>query len=437
MAYLILIVLIAGFIALGFAALPHLHSLPRWFGVGTILWALGWFVFHCGGDSWSRGMLAFVLLAIFIMAWSRRVQWQAAPDWTSDATPRNGFDYFFLSLLALAGVLAVVQTITFPMYMWDSIVMYGFKAKILFYAGTFKTPAFLDPSVLHINANYPLLIPYLEGSFYTLFGATDDRLVKWIFVAFWLAWMRLLYEALRSKMNRTPALGWTCLFASCPFFFDEFMGQIGAGFADMPFAFYWTAFLLAALRWRKSQKTDDLLEAIVFAAGGAFTKNEGLALLVPAGLALLVTTRGKARLSVLTGAAMTAILLGPWFFVRREFQANSAHYAHWPPHLWTHLRDVTPMIAGEFGKELLRVNGWGIFWLMIAAGVLIPGTKRDKDSRFLFAVVAIQAALYFWVYVIYKNSLALLLPITMLRLMIHMAGPLLIASAWRLAPDAE
>ena len=140
------------------------------------------------GEQWSplaeQAMLVLLLLAGYALFgfWLDRQNhpvseqgWPRREGWPGEAGLglAAGWSLAVVCVLplTLVGGIAIVlstaalQALAVPMHMWDSIVLYGFKAKILFLKQTFKTDAFMDPTVLHHNADYPLLLPYLEAGF--------------------------------------------------------------------------------------------------------------------------------------------------------------------------------------------------------------------------------------------------------------------------------
>jgi hypothetical protein len=330
---------------------------------------------------------------------SRRAAGEGTLSWTR---------IVLIVLIAIAVFTAILQALALPMHMWDSIVIYGFKAKILFQEQTFKTRAFLDPEVLHYSADYPLLIPYLESGFYRWLGHPDDRVVRLLFTAYWAAWLGVLYDALALRLRRDRALGLVAFVATLPLFSNMYMGQASSGFADIPFALYWTAFLVCPPSLSP-----------FLAVGCVFTKNEGIPLVL-----IGWVLRGQYR-SMLPGL----VLLAPWGWARHLLPHNAAHYLRAP--VWALLAERLKWIGSSFLGEILQVRNWGVFWLLSLLGLLWPAGPLRKESKVLLAAVGLQLACYTSVYLIYPQSLVLLLPITLPRLLMHMVGPLVVALGWK------
>ncbi|MFA5976066.1 MAG: hypothetical protein WC859_07895 [Elusimicrobiota bacterium] len=413
------------------AIVELIEQWPWLFGTGSILWSYGWFLANVCGVSMRRGPLLGVGVALLLgigVFWGRSFAVIRKKDVPVACRP---IETLMVLLIASTVVFAFWQT-ALPIYMWDSIVMYAFKAKILFTEGTFRTRAFQDSSLYHINADYPLLLSYLEASYFILLGRVEERWIRLIFLAYWLGWLSLIYRGLRLRWPRPWSLAGVAGLATLPLFFEEFMGQATSGFADIPLAFYWTGFLLAVFGWRQSPNRTDGWRAVLFAIGCAFTKAEGGPLLAIAGIAFLVTGRGLRR-RFLWLAVVIGVGLIPWYVIRLTIPHNAAHFIHWPALAWSEALNRARWI-GSFGiRELANVNRWGFFWLLVVGGFVWPQRKGLdlSGSMILVCIVLLQVGLYSWVYFIYPGDLRLLLPTTLPRLLIHVIGPLALAVAWR------
>jgi len=229
-----------------------------------------------------------------------------------------------------------------------------------------------------------------------------------LFTAYWASWLGVMYDALALRLRRDRALGLVALVATLPLFSNIYMGQASSGFADIPFALYWTAFLVCP---------PSLMPFL--AVGCAFTKNEGIPLVL-IGWAL----RGHYR------SALTALsLLAPWGWARHLLPHNAAHYLRTPD--WALLAVRLKLIGSSLAGEILRFHNWGLFWFLSLIGLTWPAGPLRKESKVLLAAVGLQLACYTSVYLIYPQSLELLLPVTWPRLLIHMVGPLVAALGWK------
>lgn len=452
MSELVVLLYLAYVTLLGLAWMRLLKKTIGWedlawgFGVGTIVWAYAQFllnVFHIQ----TRGALFYVWqagLVVVPLLFYRRPQASI-----SDLNGRQISDfrlwkphYWLCIPVAIALLTSLLQALTFPMHMWDSIVIYGYKAKILFYKETFRTEAFLDPSVLHINADYPLLIPYLEAGFYRWLGHPDDRAVRLLFVGHWTAWLGMIYAALSRRIHKEYALVVCGVVATLPLFSSTFMGQAASGFADIPFGFYWTGFLLclvktSGVRGSKSGSLGEPAMTALFALGCVFTKNEGIPAVIIGLVLCAFSLRPRFQDFGLRTVLPTALLLVPWIWTRYFLPHNSVHTVRLLALPWDEAWQRMYITAYALGRELFHVRNWGLYWILVAAGLLWPATKRPfpRESKMLFAAAGLQMCAYVYAYLTYSQDFDFVLPITLLRLMVHLIGPLTLAIGWRLADD--
>ncbi len=448
MAELILLLYVAYLVGLGAAWLRFLAGQPQWQGVhlfwsfclGTIVWAYTHFLLNLFNIStegirlylWQVMLVALPVAGGRILPGRRcfggeengRREGKRLNHWSNSVA---------VVLIAIAVLTAALQALAFPMHMWDSIVIYGFKAKILMHEQTFKSPAFLDPSVLHYSTDYPLLVPYVEAGYYRWLGHIDDRVVRLIFLAYWISWLGIIYEALAARLRREYARLWVAFLATLPVFSNIFMGQAVSGFADTPFGLYWTGFLICGLGISPHGFEAPSLLTPLLALGCAFTKNEGIpAVAIGWGLFMTQASPQRRRLWMRYWGAAVLLLL-PWGWVRYQLPHNSAHQAKILdlPIGQTFAR--LKLITTSFWEEIMGIKRWGLFSLLALAGLFWPSRSIPfpRESKILLMAIGLQATVYAYVYLIYSGNLDLLVPVTLPRLILHGIGPLVLALGWR------
>jgi hypothetical protein len=402
------------------------------FAAATVVWGYGCLLWNLAGQRLGGIEFWILLFAASAAAWVRAQQLARNARAVSSKSPFQGtippIERLFDVCVLLAFVVILFQALLFPMHFWDGIVLYGFKAKILFWEGTYRTPAFQDSSFYHMNADYPLLIPYLEASFYKLIGHADDRWVRLLFVAYWVVFIGIIYEGLKIWLRPRVCRAAVAVVATLPLFSGEFMGQASSGFVDIAFACYWTGFWVALFRREKTGDPAWRWLAIVMALGGAFTKNEGLPLFF-LGWGLLALFQPARRGEAWGGAFWLLLLLAPWLWVRFHLTHNSVHTLHWPALGGKELLDRARQTLWAWLREAATIRSWGIFWGILVAALLWRQKGRPFPwmVKMLLWALGLQIAVYGWAYLCAPYDLQLLLPITQERLMIHLIGPAVLA----------
>jgi len=407
------------------------------FGLGTILWSYASLFLNLLNIPTNGGLLYVwqMLLIVIPVGGGMLFKW---PTQIASSAPRtipvSWMKPVAFFICGVAALTALFQALAYPMHLWDSIVIYGFKAKILFQEQTFKTDAFMDPSVLHYSADYPLLLPYVEAGFYRWLGHVDDRVVRLLFLVYWGSWLGILYEALVERLRKDYAWILLCVIATLPLFSNIYMGQAVSGFADIPLAFYWSAFLLCGFQVRRDGFNAAWVMMALFAFGCAFTKNEGFVAMVLGWVIFIAADHAPHRRFWIRPVSAGILLILPWWWLRSVLPHNSAHYARVlalrPAEILSRLRIIGTYLASEW----MQIRSWGIFWPLIFLGLLWPQRRLrfPKESKMLLAAVSAQLGVYGYVYLTYPQNLEVLVPVTLLRLLLHTIGPLTLAVGWRL-----
>jgi hypothetical protein len=146
---------------------------------------------------------------------------------------------FLVILLLQTGWILFVALIS-PLADWDAWVNWASKANLIFIEQTISPNLYHNPARLPTNMDYPLLLPLLESWFYTWLGQIYEPAVGLISFLFYLALLALFYEAVRSQVSATTALGFTALLTTTP----RLERPAASGLADIPLA---ALFLLALL----------------------------------------------------------------------------------------------------------------------------------------------------------------------------------------------
>lgn len=284
---------------------------------------------------------------------------------------------------------------------WDSVQVWGTRAKLLFVQGGLSRQWFPEDPYDSRLLSYPPLIPFLEALFSRVRGSFDFDALKPIFLPFYVSMLLSTYAAARTLCSRRWSLATVLLLALLP---ELTTGLAAGGYADMPLAAFVAAVVAAGLRadrtpagWRSP---------LPWLIGSMTTvKQEGTVLAITAGLATFLwwMSERPRRLLARLRAEWTAAAVVLAFLTARACYVQ-----------WIGIRDITwgPLDAEHRARALksvglvsslcLRVlldpTQWGLFWpAFILASVLIAAAGLTRPACLAAAItatIAIDAAIF-------------------------------------------
>ncbi len=203
---------------------------------------------------------------------------------------------------------------------WDAGAFWVPKAEALFFTGEFDAAHFGTLP----NPSYPPLVPILQASAFALMGGanvTALHLVAWST----LAGAALGAGALLARFAG-PALAWgaALLLVTAPEVVDAGTAPQADVLLDLLLAFVLVLLVIAS----RTRRVEPVALALVFAAGAALTKREGLLVLACVAGATVLTWRRpwRSRWHVAALVGVTAIAVSiPWriWFTRRSLMSDA------------------------------------------------------------------------------------------------------------------
>ncbi|TXT57290.1 MAG: conserved membrane protein of unknown function [Promethearchaeota archaeon] len=158
-----------------------------------------------------------------------------------------------------------------PVHYWDTLCFWDGKAKYIFFEGDFS---FIDWEIP--NLDYPLLVSLNLTYIYSILGQYH-YFSKICFIFFFLFLILFLYSSLKSLgLSRTYTFLFITLISLVPKIFDLSRTAYG----DMPLTFFYTISTILLYCFFKTKKSVYVLLSYILMGFMAWTKNEGLALLV-------------------------------------------------------------------------------------------------------------------------------------------------------------
>jgi hypothetical protein len=353
-----------------------------------------------------------------------------------------------LSILPATAILglfmvALILSVSFPTVNWDSVVIWGMKARIMyFYPLTPRPWYFDDVRFSYSHLDYPLLAPMMFTGAFGMMQEVNDQAARIVLPLIYAGQILLVYIAARLLVPRLPALLIT-LVASCPQFI---LPQASTGSADVPLSMFRAGTLLYLLRWWDRQRRQDAILCGLFTLFAAMTKSEGLPLaLITAALFVAPSIRAIRDREIRTGLAMylsiLAVGLGIWFIWKIGIPQSDENYLGRlrPQIIFGNLARIGPILA-TMARTTTHLTDWGVLWLLIPAIAAIGYPAfRETRTRLLWAMLVLHLALYVFVYVITPWDLEDLMSNSLNRLLIHIAptAALVLAAHWAAVGAAE
>jgi hypothetical protein len=325
-------------------------------------------------------------------------------------------------------VIAIMFSVVFlhsimPLYEWDAFAIWGLKAKVLLHEGLgLKSDYFQNHNLTYSHPEYPLLVPYLMSGA-CLAGNHHEFFYKIIFPFFYLAFTCLIYTAARWKLKRAHALFITAIFASTP----ALVRWSGAGTADMILSFFYAGSIIYLIKFFDDDEFHNLMISVLFSLFSAFTKNEGLPLVMIniAALTIFTSTPSlkmkKLKAPVVYISAFLILYL-PWLLFSLKIPKLHENY----------LGNITvakfaanigrlPLIIHEMGSQFLSLKNWGLFWILMSVAVIVGGRLfKERAVILLWCMFVGHFLLYALVYIISPYAFPELISQTIDRLYLHL-----------------
>jgi len=264
-----------------------------------------------------------------------------------------------------------------PVWEYDFLVDWGLKARTFWEAHGIDWPLLQSAWQRAVHPDYPPLLPLAFDAVAIIRGDWSDRWLGILNVAFACALLLIVYRVSVEELRSQAAAAFITM-AIVPFAATPWIG-IGEG----PFIAYATAALLLIRIGRT-------LPGAVMLGLAAFTKNEGLTLIVAVAIALAATRRWRDL-----GRLWPAIVIpAPWLVMR------SVH------HLSTDITAgnvVSRIIEHALDRDFLLTLisypvGKRLFWVGIIAGVALSIRRLLKEDRFMMIAIILQFGFYILAY---------------------------------------
>ena len=361
----------------------------------------------------------------------------------------HGLAAAVILMACLACAIAANAYSAAPHGRWDAWAIWNLRAKYI--AGDHTWSNAVSPLLAQTHPEYPLGTSSLIARTWVYGGRDFDPSVP-AGIAGLYALATLLVVIGGLGVTRGPTIG---LLAGCILLSAQsWVGEVGAQYADIPLGLYFvSALTLLALAFAdesdatanaRHANTRAAIQAGVFAAFAAFTKNEGLAfvaaLLFAIVLAVLLTSAGRRQLRGFALGLAPGLVLALLFkvFIAAHDPEVSQSVGAMLSKMGTFSRWRS--ILSVLGARLLTLGEWYAHPVVLAAAVWFvfrraatPARNEDGKAPFpkqalpLWIASSLMMAMYFGAYLITPADLKWQLDTSMDRLLVQMLPAVLVS----------
>ncbi len=418
---------------MGFIALSYL------IGLGTV--SAQMFLYSLAGIGFSV-LSVSVPWAVLFCAVGVRLGFASVSPQRKAARP-GALEIVLLALIASQAAYVLFYSQLLPIMGWDAWAIWHLKARAFFFDGAVTGGFLTDPTYHFSHPDYPLLVPLAATWVYTAAGAVDEVAARMLHPLLLLALLGSFHVLTSKASSPRHALVFTALLATTPIVIlhsGGVFGQFGhltggdyVGYADLALSACFLVSGSAMFLYAAGADRSLLLLAILFAALGAWTKNEGL----PFALMIFLMAGFHAPRRLMTRPALgaivvvTAVFVLPWTLFKSglglggDFPLGPSIDA-----LSSNLERV-PIIFNAMARGLFGFTDlFGLTWLLYL--VSIAANAKGFVTRSCLSVnllIVGQLGCYALVFVVTPHDVNWHLATALERLVLHLLPLALFATA--------
>jgi len=317
----------------------------------------------------------------------------------------KGFKLDFLKNLSLKEILLILliavqliflasNALVRPIAAYDSISMWAFKSKILFHEKQINFDS--ENDFLYLGGgghrNYPWHVPLLQFWMHENLGEYNDLVANFIFVAYFICTIILLYFFLKNYLTRFNNFIFIFFLSSMPLFFYHGFNA----YADLVLSYYILLFFGFFYQYLESKKFSYLALSAVFGGMALFVKNEAIIFVLAIGLTIaLCFFLKKIKIKeILSYFSLMFALALPFFMFRFLHDLDISNVE---PGIGFH-----PEIILNFLGGLFKSLSWNMWWFVLIIFALVNFKKIIKDQAmflgWFFFLASIAGILMLYVF---------------------------------------
>ncbi|HYB53009.1 MAG TPA: hypothetical protein VEG84_04005, partial [Thermoanaerobaculia bacterium] len=339
------------------------------------------------GVAWSRGNFAGIALAVVaFFLWLAIRRGRGLPGLRLAHSKRASVATVAMDACTLLAVVGhgIYATLA-PLGQWDFWTDWGLKAKVFWFHRGVDWAFLSSPANFYAHRDYPPLLPLTMDFFSLVRGGWEDRWIGLLFTAFAAALLLVARDLMSEEIESQLLASFAALALAGPAL------VLWIGLAEGPLIAYGSLAVLM-LRRALGRGGPSWTWGALLLGGAALTKNEGVALIGSAALALLAAERW--RLPSLLRLAPAAALAAVWLLPRSIHALTSELLeAGAGSRLLARISEPGPFLAALGSIRWHRPLLWAA---AAAAFLLIPGSVRRE--RFFLINITLQILILFLIY---------------------------------------
>jgi len=291
-----------------------------------------------------------------------------------------------------------------PETSFDGRVRWGLCAKVLYAEGGIYTDYFDNPKHYYNLPFNPLLVPLQMASIYYAMGEMHARLVKVLFLVYFVMLMAAFYDVARRYVSVLGASLFTAFLATIPpYFYGE--GSASTCMVDVPLAFFCFVCVVMLFSCLKQKKSGPVIPVAMVLFFCAFAKSEGVYYALIVMFCWFIASlfdKDVHRAGLLKGAGSMGLLFillyMPWVIFRMTYiqldhpnvpDAVTMGYVISKAH---RLAFIIPRLI----EECFVVYRWHVIWMVFVVSLVCVSKKEFHDKGIVFLLTTIFGFFSFW-----------------------------------------
>jgi hypothetical protein len=287
------------------------------------------------------------------------------------------------------GFFLLDNALTLPVVAFDSLAMWSWKTKILFY----KTFVSFDSSSFYYlggggHLDYPWHIPLIQYWLQVNLGVYNDILPNLIFVGYFIAMLIVVFYFLRYYLDIFLASVFTFFLSSLPLFFYHSYNA----YADLPLTFCISTAVAFFFIWLKSNKEVDFYLSAIFWGLAFWVKNDAVLFFLPFLITgLIMALKGKLNFfKFIKYVLVVSAVVAPWLIWQFYYSLNLSNVSF--------NLIFEPLIMVQLLGTMFISYSWNIWWYLVLIILVINFRRISKSFLknffwlfFLFSLLGLVA----------------------------------------------